>query len=696
MRPPAPKGRSTGENPANRFERIVVEPEEGGPEKVPTQYLRDTARTIIARNESPDVPFDASINPYRGCEHGCVYCLSGATPILMANGMTRRLEELRPGDEIYGTRRTGWYRRYVKTRVLAHWQVHRPAFRIHLENGASVTAGADHRFLTERGWKFVVDDSRPGAQRPHLTTNNKLMGTGRFEPSPDTADPSYRRGYLCGLVRGDGLLGSYRYEREGRSREVQHHFRLALVDQEALARATLFLADWGISVRRFCFQPAADGRRPMQAIRTHARDNVERVKQLIVWPSAPSEAWLRGYAAGIYDAEGSWSEGVLRISNTDEQIVAVLQEALRQLGFRAALEVRKTGRERPLHVVRLLGGLSEALRFWHTTGTSIPRKRAIEGQALKSAVNLKVAEIEPLGRSVPLFDITTGTGDFIAAGVVSHNCYARPTHEYLGFSPGLDFESKILVKEEAPGLLRRELASPRWKPRLLGLSGVTDAYQPIERKLRLTRGCLEVLVDFRNPVGVVTKNHLVTRDADLLAELARHGCASVAISLTTLDGELARVMEPRTSHPQRRLAAIRELRAAGVPVGVNLAPIIPALNDHEIPALLAAATEAGAQFATYLLLRLPGAVAALFQSWLEERFPERKGKILSRIRSLHGGRLNDSRFGKRMEGEGAFADQIRMLFETSRRRAGLARRGPELSTEDFRRPGDQQLNLPLG
>src|SRR3989442_1368528 len=203
-------------------------------------------------------------------------------------------------------------------------------------------------------------------------------------------------------------------------------------------------------------------------------------------------------------------------------------------------------------------------------------------------------------------------------------CYARPTHEYLGFSAGLDFESKIMVKEDAPELLRRELASPKWKPQVIAMSGVTDCYQPVERKLKLTRRCLEVLAEFRNPVGIVTKNHLVTRDVDVLAELARHKAAAVFVSVTTLDPDLRKVMEPRTSPPASRLSAIETLTKAGIPVGVMVAPVIPGLTDHEIPAIIAAAAKAGAQFAGRVIVRLPYAVAPLFESWLARHFPDRK------------------------------------------------------------------------
>jgi DNA repair photolyase len=272
-------------------------------------------------------------------------------------------------------------------------------------------------------------------------------------------------------------------------------------------------------------------------------------------------------------------------------------------------------------------------------------------------------------------------------------CYARPTHEYLGFSAGLDFESRIMVKEDAPRLLREQLSSPHWQPQVIALSGVTDCYQPIERRLKLTRRCLEVLAEFRNPVGIVTKNNLVIRDIDLLAELAGVGAASVHLSVTTLDTDLRGILEPRTSPPQARLHAIRDLAQAGIPVGVLVAPIIPGLTDHELPRILEAAAEAGARFADYTVLRLPLAVGGLFEEWLEQHLPGQKEKVLGRLRSLHDGRLSDSTFGRRFAGSGHLAEQIHQLFEVSSRRVGLAHGGPDLSTTAFRRHTSQQLTF---
>ena len=272
-------------------------------------------------------------------------------------------------------------------------------------------------------------------------------------------------------------------------------------------------------------------------------------------------------------------------------------------------------------------------------------------------------------------------------------CYARPFHEYLGFSSGLDFETKIMVKEDAPKLLRAALSSPKWQPKTLAMSGVTDPYQPVERRFKLTRGCLEVLAEFRNPVSIVTKNQLVARDADLLGKLARFNAAAVFLSLPTLDAQLRKVMEPRTSTPAARLATITALAQAGVPVGVLVAPVIPGLTDHELPAVLKAAAKAGAKFASFIVLRLPHAVAPMFDQWLATHFPDRKEKVLNRLRALRNGRLSDARFGKRMRGEGVFAEQIETLFDVARRKAGLAEHGPELSTAAFRRPGGGQMPL---
>jgi DNA repair photolyase len=273
-------------------------------------------------------------------------------------------------------------------------------------------------------------------------------------------------------------------------------------------------------------------------------------------------------------------------------------------------------------------------------------------------------------------------------------CFARPTHEYLGMSAGLDFESKIFVKQNAPELLRHELNKKSWEPQVIAFSGVTDCYQPVERKLELTRSCMKVLAEFRNPVAIITKNHLVTRDIDILQELATYNAICVNLSITTLNPELAKKMEPRTSRPAARLKAIETLTKAGIPVRVMTAPIIPGLTDHEIPDLLRSAADAGAQGAGYTMVRLSHGLRDLMTNWLDVNYPLKKSRVLGRIRDVRGGELNDTRFGVRMTGEGPYAEHIANLWKLHRKKNGLDKKLPSLSTAHFRRrPADGQGDL---
>ena len=273
-------------------------------------------------------------------------------------------------------------------------------------------------------------------------------------------------------------------------------------------------------------------------------------------------------------------------------------------------------------------------------------------------------------------------------------CFARPGHAYLGFSPGLDFETKIVWKPDAPEILRKELAAPGYRcaPIALGIS--TDGWQPVERRLGLSRRLLEVLAETRHPVSIVTKSALIERDADLLADMARDHLVQVMFSITTLDPLLARRLEPRAASPARRLAAMDALHRAGVPVGVLFAPLIPALNDHELERVLEAARAAGAESAGYVLLRLPLELKALFEDWLHSHFPDRATHVLSLLRQLRGGQLNDSRFGHRMRGQGVFADLYRQRMQRTCERLGFQRTHRPLNTEVFRPPPrGPQMNL---
>ena len=399
--------------------------------------------------------------------------MSGDTPILMGDGRTKAIADVRVGDEVYGTVKVGRYRRFVKTSVLNHWRRFKRAYRILLADGSNLVASADHRFLTQRGWKHVMPPVEPGRQRPHLTPNNDLLGTGGFSEAPnETLD--YMTGYVCGIVRGDGLLGSYTYHRRQRRRRVPtsfparpRRFRGACSSKEIPQRRLLSAPD------EFLFQAAVAGRKELRAIRSNARANVERIQDLVSWPSDPNDDWYKGYLAGIFDAEGSYSGAILRICNTDNAIIARITEGLERFGFDFAVEFRP--RNKPIHVVRVRRGLAEHLRFFHTADPAITRKRSIAGQAIKNDARLRVVSVEPLGVALPLYDITTGTGDFIANGVVSHNCYARPTHQYLDWGAGTDFERKIVVKTNAPELLRKELSRKSWKGDTIIFSGVTDS-----------------------------------------------------------------------------------------------------------------------------------------------------------------------------------------------------------------------------
>jgi DNA repair photolyase len=434
----------------------------------------------------------------------------------------------------------------------------------------------------------------------------------------------------------------------------------------------------------------------MDGIRTGAHVMVDQVRALIAWPTAPTRTWSAGFLAGIFDAEGSFSQCVLRIGSTDHQIIEWINRCLCTFDFRFTVEQVTHNRKQPIEVVRLDGGLREQLRFFHTIDPAITRKLDISGQAVKSDARLRVISIEPL-KTMRLYDITTETEDFIANGVVSHNCYARPSHAYMDLSPGIDFETKIFYKADAARLLEQELGARGYVPKPITIGANTDPYQPLDRDLRVTRSLLEVLERTRHPLSLITKGTLILRDLDLLRSLARDQLINVFVSITSLDAELKRTLEPRAASPQARLRVVQELAAAGVPTGVLVAPIIPAVNDCELEDIVAAIAARGAMRAGYVLLRLPHELKALFRQWLDQHLPDRAEHVMSLIRSAREGRENDPRFGSRMAGSGAWAQLLRDRFALACRRQGLSMgRMPELSGEHFRPPGrGGQISLPL-
>lgn len=414
------------------------------------QFPEIQVKSVLNRVEG--MPFRWSINPYRGCSHGCVFCLSHETPILMADGTIKPLGEVSVGDAIYGTLRRGAYRRYVRTVVLARWTSWKTAYRVRLEDGTEIIAGGDHRLLSDRGWKFVTGAEQGVHRRPHLTTNNKLMGTGAFSNPPDeTRD--YKHGYL-------------------------------------------------------------------------------------------------------------------------------------------------------------------------SVAPAITRKRTIEGQAVKSTARLRVAAIEPLGIALPLVDITTGTGDFIANGVISHNCYARRTHWFLDEDGVNEWDTKVFVKVNAPDVLRLELSRPSWKRETVALGTATDPYQAIEGRYRITRGILEALRDFRTPVSIITRCPMIVRDLDILQDVSRRAAVTVCVSVATTDNRLARQIEPTVAPPVQRLRTVERLTAAGIRTGVMLAPILPGLTDdpQHIEAVIRAARYHGAHFVGHNVLHLGDVTRDVFTEFLRDSY----------------------------------------------------------------------------
>jgi DNA repair photolyase len=428
------------------------------------------------------------------------------------------------------------------------------------------------------------------------------------------------------MVRGDAHLPSHHY-----TRGKGNQFRLALVDTEALSRTRCCLGTFGIVTPERTFAEAHGRRKAMRAISVSSAGSVEAIRHLIAWPEAPTPDWQKGFLAGIFDAEGSYSQGVFRIANTDPEIISRAAAALASLGF--AYQAERTEGRNGLVFLRLRGGLREVLRFFHTVDIAITRKRSIDGVALKSDAELNVTEIKPLGIEVPMYDITTGTGDFIANGVVSHNCFARNTHTYLDLDAGQDFNSKVVVKVNAPERLRKTLASARWAGEQIAMGTNVDCYQRAEGKYQLMRGIIAALRDYANPFSILTKGTLILRDLDLLTQAAEVTDVGLNVSVGFVDKELWRSLEPGTPSPDRRLDVCRTLNGAGLRCGVLMGPVIPFLSDS--PEQLAAAVRGiaatGAGHVTPIVLHLRPGTRDWYLRWLSEHHPA----LLPRYRSLY-------------------------------------------------------------
>src|SRR4051794_14345619 len=543
------------------------------------------AKSLINRVPGKSrVPFEWTINPYRGCSHACSYCLAGDTPILMADGTTRPLAELRPGDAIMGTMGAGACRRYVPTTVLDHWTTRKAAFRVPRADGTRLVASGDHRFLTDRGWRHV---SPAEPHQPALAVGDLMFGVGHFaEPPKET--PEYQAGFLCGLIRGDAALTGPgmggRTARKG----------------DAWVRADGYLEDLPLH----------------EALR---------------WPEQPTSGWFRGFLAGAFGSTGRADRLAITFTCADQLFLSRVTDALTRLGLPSRAPVRtRPGAAGTIEIDR---DLWAALRFRHLTGVDGARLDA-SGVGVRSSRELAVADIEDLGLTLPLYDITTGTSDFIADGVVSHNCFARHTHTYLDLDAGQDFDTKVVVKVNAGELIRRELAAPRWSGAPIAMGTNVDVYQRAEGRYRLMREILAALRDHANPFSILTKGTLILRDLDLLVQAAEVTRVGLAVSVGFVDETIWRSVESGTPSPRRRLEVVRRLTDAGFPVSVLMAPILPGLTDTDesIDETVAAIAAAGAAGVTPIPLHLRRGAREWYAAWLTRAHPA----LAPRYRKLYG------------------------------------------------------------
>ncbi len=662
-------------NPQSRFVSTSLDYDEGEVPNAEYTVYEDDTKNILASNDSPDVGFRFSVNPYRGCLHACAYCLHGSTPILMADGSTRALEDVRVGDAIYGTIVFRGVRRYAKTHVIHHFQTMKRAHRVRLADGTQIIASDDHRFLASRGddtvFTYVARPARQakGESARVLAPGDVLHGVGAFTSHgtgrSEPIDDDYRSGYLDGWAAcAVGFQVSVEMLRRIRvcliSANASTPFfgrNVSATEKRLLGRAHLRVVEPGAST---VVATSVSSTSPALPDRSAESRHAERT-------------FTRGWLAAIFDALApSDLRGVLltrRSVGTVRfgRLAGDVLEALRKIGLEG--EVRDG-------VLRVCGGLREELRFLSLVAPCNGAKWSFSGARVDAGsdedrARLVVESVEDLGFHTAMVDITTGTEDFIANGVVSHNCYARPSHEYLSLGAGTDFERKIVVKKRAPELLRDAFDKKSWKGELVVFSGITDCYQPLERELRLTRGCLQVCAEYKNPVGIITKSPVIERDIDLLQELARVTSLRVHVSVPFWDPDAARAMEPMVTTPERRMKIIETLAKAGLKVGVSVSPIVPGLNDEHLGDVLERAANAGATNCFFVLLRLPGPVKDVFERALRDKLPLRAEKVLNRMREAHGGKLYDSRFGQRQHGRGPYAETIAALFARTAKRYGL-------------------------
>ncbi|MEU4804824.1 intein-containing Rv2578c family radical SAM protein [Actinosynnema sp. NPDC023587] len=587
------------------------------PEFADVVFHEVRAKSVLTKVAGDGLPFGWTVNPYRGCTHGCTYCLAGDTPVLLADGRTKPIAELAVGEEVFGTAEG----RYVRTRVRALWTTVKPAYRLTLEDGTQMVASGDHRFLAEDGWRHLTpgrcDDFE---ERPFLAKGARLVGTGRFA-APPTVNDDYRRGYLWGVVRG-GLPG----------------------DPDVLARA-----------------------------KEYSTGRIPRESELVEWPTTPDDDWSKGFLAGLFDSRGTATGEGLVLSSSDSSVFEAAVLALMRLRIGHVVEVRG---------VRITGGLAERLRFLHLVAPVAARGNAVAGTAVPRRARLAVVAVEALGVSRTLYDITTGTGDFVANGLVSHNCFARNSHTYLDLDAGHDFDTQVVVKVNAAEDLAAQLKSRTWRRDHVALGTNTDPYQRAEGRYRLMPGIIEALAGSGTPFSILTKGTVLSRDIPLLAGAARQVPVGVGVSIALLDRDLQAGLEPGTPSPRARLELVRAVREAGLPCGVFVAPVLPGLTDdvEGLDALLAEIAAAGATGVTVLPLHLRPGAREWFTRWLVRERPD----LADRYRRLYGrGSHVDARYRRWL------AARVRPLLH----RHGLVAKG---SLDAVGVPGDDEGVWPQG
>jgi DNA repair photolyase len=652
------------------------------PEFAGTTFHEVEAKSVLNRvpGDSP-VPFRWTVNPYRGCGHACVYCLAGPTRVLLADGRTRPIADLRIGDAVVGTAPGAGHggegaRRYVRTTVLAHWSTAKPAYRLTLTDGTGVVASGEHRFLTGRGWRHLTGGWCRSGRRPHLRPGDVLLGPGAL-PVAREHPGSYREGYLYGLFRADAAA---EVVRDGR---IDLSFPSARIELEALGRAHHFLAA----------APAAPRLVAVGAGSIGARAGIPPIEHAARRPRDPDDDWCAGFLGGVADAAGGSAGGVLNLTVPDDELLGLAAGALYRLGFAFAVEPVSAshvgGAGRRARLLRIGGGSRELHRFLGVADPAVSRLRDLADAPVSGDAGLEVVDVRPLGTTVPMFDITTGTGDFVAEGAISHNCFARNTHTYLDLDAGADFDRQIVVKVNVARVLDREVRAPRWRREPVAMGTNTDPYQRAEGRYRLMPGIIDALARSGTPFSILTKGTVLGRDLPRLSAAAVDVPVGLGVSIALLDRALQARLEPGTPSPAARLDLVRRITDAGLPCGVMVAPVLPLLTDsaEALDALLARIAAAGATGASVLALHLRPGTREWFLEWLAREHP---ALIEPYARLYRRGKYVDPEYRR------ALAERVTPLL----RRHGLT--GEVTPLQDFRQPrgpvtgAPQDQNAPGG